>query len=360
MDIKEKIKTLPSSPGVYLMRDSLGNIIYVGKSKNLKNRVSSYFQKSKTKPPKVVKLVKNLKDFEYILTDTEFEAFLLECKLIQELKPTYNRQMKNPNSYTYIKIKKDEKYSAIEISSEININDGNIYFGPYTNKNTASRGIDVIREYFKVPCCSNFRKSSSCLNYSMGLCIGMCKDDDGKQKYIDNLDKIIKLLQGKDKSVIFEMQQKMFSCSKGFDFENAAKYRDYIKSVKYLISRNKVVKFAKENKNIVLIEYLNPDTFKFFLIRGNEILYSEKYVVENFHQLKITLKSYILLCFKDRTVEKTKNIEKATIDESQIIYSYLKNKSNNCKYAVIFKKWLHDPKDTKIDNAITKLLSGID
>ena len=100
MNLKEKIKKLPSSPGVYLMKDSLNSIIYVGKSKNLKNRVGSYFQNSKSHPPKVVKLVKNLKDFEYIITDTEFEAFMLECKLIKELQPIYNKQMKSPKSYS--------------------------------------------------------------------------------------------------------------------------------------------------------------------------------------------------------------------------------------------------------------------
>jgi excinuclease ABC subunit C len=104
LDLKEKIKNLPSSSGVYLMKDSLQSIIYVGKSKNLKSRVSSYFVNSKSHSPKVVKLVKNIKDFEYSLTDTEFEAFMLECKLIKKIKPIYNKKMKSPLSYTYIKI----------------------------------------------------------------------------------------------------------------------------------------------------------------------------------------------------------------------------------------------------------------
>lgn len=358
MDIKEKIKALPASPGVYLMKDSLGGIIYVGKSKNLKSRVSSYFQNLKAKSPKVIKMVKNLKDFEYILVDTEFEAFLLECRLIKELKPMYNRQMKNPQSYTYIKINTGINTHGIEICNEIDNNAGTTYFGPYESKNTAARGIDAIREYFKMPNCGNFKKYSSCLNYTLEFCFGRCRDSNSKEKYIDILKKAIKLLQGKDKSVISEMEQKMFSYSKDFDFESAAKYRDYIKAVKYLVRKNKVVGFAKENKNIALVEFISDNTFKFFLIKGNRILYSHKYLMENPDELKITLRYYILSCFQYKTTDRFKNISKEAIDESQIIYSYLKNKSNSCRYTVIFKKWLKDSEPNKIDDAIVKLLSN--
>lgn len=356
MDINHKIKALPSSPGVYLMKDSLGSIIYVGKSKNLKSRVSSYFQNLKAKPPKVVKLVKNLKDFEYILTDTEFEAFLLECSLIKSLKPVYNRQMKNPDSYVYIRINTNVNNAGIEISNEIVKDDGSTYFGPYESKSTATLGIDAIREYFKIPYCSNVKRYSSCLNYSLGLCFGKCMDNECHEKYIDILEKIIKLLLGKDMSLITEINGKMFFYSKKFDFENAAKCRDYIKAVKYLIRKNKVVKFAKENKNIALVEFLNQHDFKFFLIKGNKILYSDKYSLKKSDELKITLRSYVLSCFHDKTSERFQNIGKEAIDESQIIYSYLKNKSNSCRYAVIFKKWLKDSEYTKIDDVIVKLI----
>jgi excinuclease ABC subunit C len=137
LNLKEKIKIIPSAPGVYLMKDSLQSIIYVGKSKDLKSRVSSYFINSKSHSPTVVKLVKNIKDFEYILTDTEFEAFMLECKLIREIKPMYNKKMKSPLSYTYIKIHKD--YTNIETSTESVQDDGNFYFGPYTSKGTVEK-----------------------------------------------------------------------------------------------------------------------------------------------------------------------------------------------------------------------------
>lgn len=149
MDLKEKVKKLPSSPGVYLMKDSLNNVIYVGKSKNLKNRVGSYFINSKSHSPKILKLVQNLKDFEYKITDTEFEAFLLECELIKKIKPAYNRLMKNPKSYSYIKIILNEKYPSIEISHESNETDGNIYFGPYSRKNIVEKDFMVLKNTAK-------------------------------------------------------------------------------------------------------------------------------------------------------------------------------------------------------------------
>ena len=128
MTPREKAKQLPSSPGVYLMKDSYGSIIYVGKSKNLKNRVSSYFQESSTRWNKVIKLVQHLKDFDIIQTDTEFEAFILECKLIKEIQPLYNRLMKNPQSYTYIRVVMDRSRQRIELANRIIEGDGNLYF----------------------------------------------------------------------------------------------------------------------------------------------------------------------------------------------------------------------------------------
>ena len=211
MDLREKVKNLPSTPGVYLMKDSMQGTIYVGKSKNLKNRVSSYFVNSKSHSPKVVKLVKNIRDFEYILTDTEFEALILECKLIKEIKPIYNKKMKSPLSYTYIKIDKD--YNNIEISNNSVTDDGNFYFGPYTSKGTVEKALDGIKEYYKIMCSGNYKKASPCLNYSLGSCIGYCFDDTAKEDYTNILRKIVDTLSGSNKIIIEEMEHSMINRS---------------------------------------------------------------------------------------------------------------------------------------------------
>lgn len=361
MDLKEKIKILPHSSGVYLMKDSLDSIIYVGKSKNLKNRVGSYFQNSKSHSPKVLKLVKNLKDFDYILTDTEFEAFMLECKLIKEIKPIYNKQMKSPNSYTYIKIRINEEYPDIEISNECNESDGNLYFGPYTNRNTVERGLQGIKECCKILCNSNLQRNSSCLNYSLGLCIGMCLDNTPKQQYLDIVDNIILLLNGKDKSIIEKMKSNMNMASENFDFELAAKYRDYLNSLISLIDKVKIVEYTKENKNIVLIEHIGNGNIKFFLIKANKILFSKKYLLtdSDSKQIKCILRKHILFYFNNKPLEDSVKIGKDEVDEAQIIYTYLKSRSNNCKYSIISEKCLNDLSYINIDNTINKLLSCI-
>ena len=358
MDLEAKRKGLPSSPGVYLMKDSLGNIIYVGKSKNLKSRVGSYFQNSKSHSPKVVKLVKNLKDFEYILTDTEFEAFILECKLIKEIKPAYNRLMKTPMSYSYIKVTSYGKYPSMETSSECSEGDGNICFGPYTSRNTVERALQSIKEHCKILCSNNSRKTSACLNYSLGLCIGMCLDSPPIEQYFSIVDKIIALLNGTDKSILEEMESIMNQAAERFDFETAAKYRDYISAVNYLLDKINVVEFAKENKNIALLEFLDDNTVKFFLIKGNKVLFSEKYKLADFdsEELKDIFKANILFHFNNKDLKNLTEVKREDIDEAQIIYSYLESKSNNCKHVIIEEEWLRDINIIAIDTEINKLL----
>lgn len=360
MNLKDKIKVLPSSPGVYLMKDSLNSVIYVGKSKNLKNRVGSYFQNSKSHSPKVLKLVKNLKDFEHILTDTEFEAFMLESKLIKEIKPIYNKQLKSPKAYSYIKISIHGKYPNIEMSNEIKQDDGNIYFGPYTNKNTVERGLLGIKECCRILCNNKTKKTSVCFNYSLGSCIGMCLDNFPSKQYVDILNEIISLFNGSDKSIISKMENTMNTASEKYDFEVAAKYRDYITAVKYLIGKTEVVKFTKQNKNIVIIEPLSNNITKFFLIHGSKVLFKEKYIIDdlNSEKIKIILKNKILFYFNDKVISNSIEVGRNEIDESQIIYAYLKSKSNCCKYITIPDKWLKSPnKASIIYTSLNELLS---
>ncbi len=356
MDLKEKIKILPSTPGVYLMKDSLQGIIYVGKSKNLKSRVASYFVNSKSHSPKVVKLVKNIKDFEYILTDTEFEAFILECKLIQEIKPIYNRKMKSFLSYTYIKI--DKAYTSIVISNDTVKDDENFYFGPYTSKSTVEKGLQCIKEYYKIMCSGNYRKASPCLNYSLGSCIGFCFDDSIKEDYKNILCEIIDILNGTNKTFLEKMELSMNMAAEEFDFETAAKYRDYITVINSLISKEKVIEFTMENRHIALIEYLNDDIFKLFLISGSNVLFTEKYdmCTSDIECLKLSLKNNIIHYFKNEHLNNLIEIGKDKIDEAQIIYSYLNAKQNNCKYIVISEECIYENNSLCLDQALSSLL----
>lgn len=343
------------------MKDSLDTIIYVGKSKNLKSRVGSYFVNSKAHSPKVVKLVQNLKDFDYGLTDTEFEALLLECRLIKEIKPRYNRQMKSPQSYCYIKIDMEEQYPTIEICNQIDSKEKKLYFGPYTSANTVENGLNAIKEYNKILCTNSSRKASGCLKYSMGMCLGMCSANPSKEHYFAILEKIINLLKGTDLSILEEIEQEMNAAATEFNFETAAKYRDYIKAVKHLVSTAKIISFIEKNKNIALIEFLNDEEIKFFLIRYNELIFSERYKLSDFNinELKHKFESNILVHFGG-ALKNSVNIGKDQIDEAHIIYNYLKSKESTCRYIVVKDIWINDKDSLSIHKVVEELLSPVE
>ncbi len=349
MDIKEKVKGLPSSPGVYLMKDSLNNIIYVGKSKKLKNRVGSYFINSKAHSPKTLKLVKNLKDFDFVVTDTEFEAFILECKLIKDIKPAYNRLMKSPKSYKYVHINLNKEYPDFKIVDEITSGDGMLYFGPYVSKSSPGKAVEGIKEFYKILCSNDFKRKGSCLNYSLGLCVGLCVDDSKKDYYMDVINKVINLLEGKDSSILNEIEEAMRQASENFDFERAAKYRDYLTFINYLVVGIKAVDFTEENKNIILVEYLDNENIKIFFIKGNKVIFKEKD-----SPIKLTtLAQNIIKHYKKFNLNDGTFVGKNEVDEAQIIYNYINNKSNNLKFIVIPDEFISDAK--YINREIKKL-----
>lgn len=340
MNLKEKARNLPKTPGVYFMKDSLGNIIYVGKSKNLKSRVSSYFQNSKSHSPKIIRLVNNIKDLDYTETDTELEALLLECTMIRKFKPTYNKLMKNPKSYCHIKVKTSDDYPYIRVSLsqfKERKEKGSVYFGPFTNKRRVKKAIKGVKEYFKILCNHSRQTGSYCLNYSLGFCMGICIKQLSKEESNSIFMKIIDLFNGIDKSVINALEDKMNLCSKRLDFEEAIKYRDYLIAINHIISKNKIIEFTKENKLIIAYEYLDDEEFKFFIIKGNKILFSEKYEIKSdLNNFKNLIKEKIISLFNDYKDEDIE-ITSETIDKSQIIYSYLKN-NVGIKYMKIIDK----------------------
>lgn len=358
MELKEKVKGLPACPGVYLMKDAAGSVIYVGKSKNLKSRVSSYFVNSRSHPPKVVKLVKHLKAFDYILTDTEFEAFLLECRLIKEMQPLYNRLMKSQRSYCYIKLAMSEKYPDITIAEESCESDGNTYFGPYTSRNTAARGLEGIKKYFGILCTNASQRTSSCLNYSLGLCSGHCSPDFPRERYLFILDKIEKLMNGSDKTIIWEIKAAMEKASERLDFEEAARYRDFLRAINYVAGKTKVIDYTEKNRNIIALEPIGEDSFKFFLIKGIKVLYSESFSIEDhsFEKLKYRLLCSAVDYFRPAAETTTIKIGRDEIDESQIIYSYLKSSYSSCRHIIIPAKWLKAPDKPRLEKLIDKLV----
>jgi excinuclease ABC subunit C len=348
MNLKEKVKNLPMTPGIYLMKDQTGTVIYVGKAKSLKKRVQSYFQNSTAHPQKIKKMVANIDDFEIEHTDTEFEAFLHECRRIKELKPLFNRRMKSHLPYSYIAVKMDGPYRKISIVPE-KANEGTLYFGPYTSPIYVKTAIEHLKESFKINCLHPL-KGSPCLNYTLGRCNGLCLGGTAVSQYNEIADMFVSLLQGTDLEILEKIEQKMEQASSNYQFEEAAKYRNYIKSLSILLYKENVVQFTEGNKNIAVIEWLDDLTLKLFLIKGHKVIFDEIYRMAE--QLAEEIKARILASFHKSEHYEPVMIGKAELDEAQIIYSYLN--SSNAKFIVIPDKSLDG--GCELENAIKELL----
>jgi len=357
--LKAKLKTLPTSPGVYLMKEPRGGIIYVGKANNLKRRVSSYFQSSKLRSSKVAKLVKHLTDFDYLITDTEFEAFMLECQLIKQLKPLYNKKMKNPLVYTYLVIQRDGDYPSIAMANSRTPKHNQHYWGPFTSRGTVERALQAIQECYKIGCTKPTAKASTCLNHSLGLCIGMCLGGTPGKQYQQIINQVIDLLNGTDLSILKDLEQGMLEAANSFDFEAAAKYRDYLKAVNCLINQTKVLTFSEDNKNLVIIEPINKGTFKLFLVKRNQIVFSEKYTLGGLaaQQLGAGIKTNMATYFETKELNSAGQINNDELDEVQIIYHYLQG--SNCKYVTIPEGWLENEDPLLLDEAIGKFIIDV-
>lgn len=234
--IEEELKKLPASPGIYMHKDSLGEVIYVGKAVNIRSRVRSYFRNVSKADPKVRALVSNIAEFDYITCATEVEALILECNLIKKYRPKYNVLLKDDKTYPYIEITTNEEFPRI-IRTRRLLRDGNQYFGPYSNSGAVLRIIKMIDEIYPLKKCrqTTFRPGvRPCLNYFIGKCKGVCIGEIEKSEYRKMIDEVIDILSGRDAGLIVSLEKKMNEASEKMEYEEAAKYRDYITSLRQL------------------------------------------------------------------------------------------------------------------------------
>ena len=229
------LKNLPEKPGVYIMKNNLGEIIYVGKAKILKNRVKSYFQNSKNHSEKVRVMVKNIAEFEYIITDTEMEALILECNLIKKYSPKYNIVLKDDKFYPFIKITINDDYPRVFVTRKY-AKDGSKYFGPYTNGTAVYETINLINKLFPLRTCKlsikeDGEKVRPCLNYHIKKCLGPCAGHVSKEKYLEMINDIMDILKGKDKTIVSNLKSSMEKASMNLEFEKAAEFRDKISAI---------------------------------------------------------------------------------------------------------------------------------
>lgn len=281
-NIDEELKKLPDKPGVYLMHDKDDHIIYVGKAIVLKNRVRQYFQKSRNVSPKIERMIEQIAWFEYIVTDSELEALVLECNLIKEHNPKYNTMLKDGKSYPFLKATIQEEYPRFVFARQMK-RDGAKYFGPFTSGAAIRDTIELLNKLFHLRNCRrvlprDFGKERPCLYHQMGQCPAPCQGNVDSEVYRENFQKAISFLNGNTKEVLAELQERMEELAQNMQFEEAAVYRDLIQSVKQVTERQKITSDDNEDRDIIALARKDDEAVvQVFFIRGGKLIGREHY-----------------------------------------------------------------------------------
>jgi excinuclease ABC subunit C len=333
LSLEDKLKNLPENPGIYIMRDEGNEIIYVGKAKNLKNRVRQYFQASKGHSPKVVAMVERISNLEYIITDTELEALILECNLIKKHRPKYNILLKDDKHYPYIKVTVNEDYPRIMITREIK-KDGSRYFGPYTDKTAVNRTIELINKLFPIRSCSKNMsriagKERPCLNFHINRCMAPCQGNVNKQEYKDVVKGIIMVLDGKQDEMINDLEQKMQHAAEGLDFEKAAEIRDSIASLRKIGERQKIISSSFVDQDVIAMAREDGEVcMQVFFVRGGKLIGREHFLLDggDIDNQGEVIASFIKQFYNGDTYVPKEIILQHEIEDVDIIGSWLTEK----------------------------------
>lgn len=277
MVTEEDLSKLPDNPGVYIMHDNKDRIIYVGKALSLRNRVRQYFQPSHDEGLKKKQMVEHIDHFEFIITDSELEALVLECNLIKENRPKYNTMLRDDKTYPYIEITVGESYPRILFSRTLKKNKSR-FFGPFTSVGAVRDTIDHLQKMYGIRQCNqkfpdSFGKKRPCLNYHIGACLGVCRGDVDEKEYRAKIDEVISFLNGNYKSTIAELTKKMQDASEAMEFEKAAQFRDLINSIRACVGKQNATSVDGEDRDIVAMAVDGEDALvQMFFIRGGKMI----------------------------------------------------------------------------------------
>ncbi|BDF05361.1 excinuclease ABC subunit UvrC [[Clostridium] hylemonae] len=276
-DIQEELKKLPGKPGVYIMHDEKDDIIYVGKAISLKNRVRQYFQMSRSKGVKIDQMVTHIARFEYIVTDSELEALVLECNLIKEHRPKYNTMLMDDKSYPFIKVTVDEPFPRIMLARKM-VKDKAKYFGPYTSAGAVKDTIELIRKLYNIRSCSrklprDIGRERPCLNYHIHQCKAPCQGYISQEDYRKSIDEVLRFLNGNYDLILKELEEKMQCASEAMEFEKAIEYRELLNSVQKIAQKQKITDTAGDDRDILAVATEEEDAVvQVFFIRGGRLI----------------------------------------------------------------------------------------
>ena len=329
MDLQTKLENLPTNPGVYLMKNDQGEIIYVGKAINLRNRVRSYFRELKPEQAKTKALVRNIADLEYILADNELEALVLECNLIKKYRPKYNISLKDDKTYPFLKITKEE-YPRVVVTRKVD-KDGARYFGPYPSVNELRSSLEMVHKIFPFRSCKQrtFTNDRPCLNAHINMCCAPCVGRISKEDYNAMIDQVALFFEGKQDGLVKRLRQEMEQAAENLEFEKAARLRDQLQGVEKIMTQQKAVLGSDGDEDVIaMARGVNQCCVQIFFVRGGKLVGRENYFLRGTDDssrsevLASFIKQFYLNCqFIPRTI-----LLETELEEQSVLEQWLSEK----------------------------------
>ena len=344
-NIEEELKKLPGRPGVYLMHDEKDDIIYVGKAISLKNRVRQYFQSSRNKGAKIEQMVTHISRFEYIVTDSELEALVLECNLIKEHRPKYNTMLMDDKTYPFIKVTVEEDYPRVLFAREIK-KDKAKYFGPYTSAGAVKDTIDLIRKLYHIRSCNrnlpkDIGKERPCLNYHIKQCYAPCQGYVSKEEYRKSVQQALRFLGGEYDKILKTLEEKMEKASEELDFEKAIEYRELLNSVKQIAQKQKITNSDGEDKDILAVATEENDAVvQVFFIRGGRLIGRDHFYmkINEGEQKNEILENFIKQFYAGTPYIPRELMVQEELKESRLLEEWLTQKRGHKVYITVHQK----------------------
>ena len=341
MDLQTKLENLPTNPGVYLMKNDKGEIIYVGKAINLRNRVRSYFRELKPEQAKTKALVKHIVDLEYILADNELEALVLECNLIKKYRPKYNINLKDDKTYPFLKITKED-YPQVLVTRKV-LKDGARYFGPYPSVNELRNSLEMIRKIFPFRSCKQkvFTNDRPCLNAHIKMCYAPCIGRISKEDYNAMIEQIVLFFEGKQDGLVKRLRQEMEQAAENLEFEQAARLRDQLQGIEQIMTQQKAVLGSDGDEDVIaMARGLNQCCVQIFFVRGGKIVGRENYFLKGTdgssrgEVIASFMKQFYLNCqFIPRNI-----LLEVELDEQAVLEQWLTDKKGSRVYLKVPKR----------------------
>lgn len=332
-DIQEELKKLPGRPGVYIMHDENDHIIYVGKAVSLKNRVRQYFQSSRNKGVKIEQMVTHIRRFEYIVTDSELEALVLECNLIKEHHPKYNTMLMDDKTYPFIKVTTSEAFPRVVLSRKM-LKDKARYFGPYTSSQAVRDTIDLIHKLYHLRSCNrslprDIGKERPCLNYHIKQCEAPCQGYISQEEYGRAVNEVLRFLNGNYDTVLGELEEKMNAASEALEFERAIEYRELINSVKKVAQKQKITDSSGEDRDVLAVASQEEDAVvQVFFIRGGRLIGRDHFYlrITKGESASETLNSFILQYYAGTPFIPAELMLQDEVEDREILETWLSSK----------------------------------